>query len=167
MNRKYDVSLFDSRVRKIKSLMPAACIAADVIVGFPGESAEDFEETLTYIRNAPLSYVHVFTYSSRPGTKASAMERIVSPEESKRRSEILHRLSDEKKSRFYRDHLGKTASVLFESDNHSGYIQGWTENYLRAKTSFDPFLVNDIVTVRLDKLDDDHVFTCEIINKKP
>ncbi len=162
MNRKYDVALFDDRVRRIKSMMPHACIAADVIVGFPGESDEDFTAALEYIKNAPISYVHVFTYSSRPNTKASRMDGIIPPTIKKERSEILHQVSDEKKLIFYQEYLGKTAYVLFESDDHGGEIQGWTGNYLRVKTNFDPVLINSLVKVRLDELDKDHIIKCTI-----
>jgi len=164
MSRKYDVALFDDRVRRIKSMMPHACIAADVIVGFPGESAEDFTAALKYIKNAPISYVHVFTYSSRPNTKASRMDNIIPSTIKKERSKILHQVSDEKKLIFYQKHLGKTAYVLFESDDHGGEIQGWTGNYLRVKTNFDPVLINSLVQVKLDELDKDHIIKCTIIN---
>jgi threonylcarbamoyladenosine tRNA methylthiotransferase MtaB len=164
MNRKYRLVDFDDRVGEIKSLMPGACIAADVIVGFPGEREEDFMDTYSYIKAADLSYVHVFTYSSRPGTKASGMKGLVPALQKRKRSEALHKLSDEKKYRFYSENIGQTGSVLFESDNHSGEIQGWTGNYLRVKTAYDPSLVNTIVEVRLEELDQDNVFKGTIIN---
>jgi threonylcarbamoyladenosine tRNA methylthiotransferase MtaB len=165
MNRKYTLALFDDRVSKIKTLMPDACIAADVIVGFPGELDEDFMNTYDYITTTDLSYVHVFTYSSRPGTKASRMKGVVPAWQKKERSEALHKLSDKKKRKFYEDNKGKIAKVLFESDNHSGEIQGWTGNYLRVKTAFDPSLVNNIFKVSLDGLDQDNVYKCTIINR--
>ena len=166
MKRKYERSLFDNRVRKIKSLMPHACIAADVIVGFPGESDEDFMETYDYLKMSDLSYVHVFTYSERPGTRASQMKESVPGWQKKERSQALHRLSDEKKHKFYFDNKGKVAEVLFESDNHSGNIHGWTGNYIRVKTAFDPSLINNIYTVSLDELDQDNIFKCTIINQQ-
>jgi threonylcarbamoyladenosine tRNA methylthiotransferase MtaB len=164
MNRKYRLANFDERVGAIKSRMPDACIAADVIVGFPGELDKDFMDTFDYIKSADLSYVHVFTYSSRPGTKASGMKGIVPAWQKRERSDALHKLSDEKKYKFYSDNKGKIAHVLFESDNHSGEIQGWTGNYLRVKTAFDPSLINNIFKVRLDDLDQDSLYKCTIIN---
>jgi len=163
MNRKYDVALFRNRVNKIKFLMPEACIAADVIVGFPGETNRDFEDTLDNVRSMPLSYVHVFTYSSRPGTKATRIADPVTSKIKKDRSEILHKVSEEKKLLFYQENLGKSFYVLFESDNHDGQIQGWTANYLRVKTNFASSLINKVVKVKLNDLDDDHNIKCTLI----
>lgn len=149
MRRKYLREVFASRVDKIKSLMPGACIAADVIVGFPGETDEDFDDTFHFIEELDISYLHVFTYSERPGTKANAFGESVNEAVRKKRSQILHKLSEEKKNHFYRSQKGLTFNVLFESDEADGYMFGFTENYIKVKTAFNAQLVNKIVLVRL------------------
>jgi threonylcarbamoyladenosine tRNA methylthiotransferase MtaB len=149
MRRKYLREVFASRIDKIKSLMPGACIAADVIVGFPGETDEDFDDTFEFIKSLDISYLHVFTYSERPGTKAPALGNAVNDSDRKKRSQILHKLSEEKKNRFYKGQEGLMFNVLFESDEADGYMFGFTENYIKVKTAFNPQLVNKIVPVRL------------------
>ncbi|MCK9423710.1 MAG: tRNA (N(6)-L-threonylcarbamoyladenosine(37)-C(2))-methylthiotransferase MtaB [Bacteroidales bacterium] len=155
MHRKYGRELYESRIMKIRSLMPFACIAADVIVGFPGENEEDFKETLQFIRLLDISYLHVFTYSKRDNTLAAKMGEIVHEKVKKQRSELLHALSNEKKKLFYLQNQGRIVNVLYESDNSDGYMHGFSENYLKVKTSFNPSLVNKIKTVKLVKMDDD------------
>lgn len=164
MNRKYDRQLFSNKLNKIKELMPHSCIATDLIVGFPGESDEDFEDTCDYIKNSKLSYVHVFTYSERANTASSKMGNSISPAEKKRRSEILHKLSDEKKSAFYIENIGKTQKVLFESDIANGKIHGFTENYIKVQTEFKPELVNRIADIEITGLNDDMTCSCKILN---
>ncbi|MEA3477217.1 MAG: MiaB/RimO family radical SAM methylthiotransferase, partial [Bacteroidota bacterium] len=163
MNRKYDLALFDSRIKKISSLMPDACIAADIIVGFPGETDEDFNITAEYVKGAPLSYVHVFTYSSRPNTRASKMGGIIASSIKKERSKKLHVISKIKKQYFYHQNTGKTVDVLFESDHHDGSIQGWSENYIRVKVDFDKTLINKIIQVKLEEIEQDQVFRGKIL----
>jgi threonylcarbamoyladenosine tRNA methylthiotransferase MtaB len=155
MHRKYNRELYASRVEKIKELMPQACIAADVIVGFPGESDEDFMETYNFLKELPISYLHVFTYSKRDNTLASKMEMPVPDKIRKERSDALHKLSDEKKKLFYAENMGSEANVLFESDNSAGFMHGFTENYIKVKTKFNLAFVNQVVTVRLDQLEND------------
>ncbi len=149
MKRKYKREVFESRVLKIKSLMPAACIAADVIVGFPGETTEDFEDTYRFINGLDITYLHVFTYSERPGTRAVDFEGHLDEKEKRRRSALLHELSESKKLAFYNSNIGKTFNVLWESDNVSGMMHGWTENYIHVRTPFNPALINKVETVRL------------------
>jgi threonylcarbamoyladenosine tRNA methylthiotransferase MtaB len=155
MKRKYDLQLFASRIRKIRDLLPLACIATDVITGFPGETEEDFRETYDFIEGLELSYLHVFSYSRRVNTLAAGMAEPVQDKIKKQRSEILHRQSEKKKRIFYLKNKGQTARVLFESDNSDGFMHGFTENYIKVKTKFDPRLVNQIVTVKLDVLGDE------------
>jgi threonylcarbamoyladenosine tRNA methylthiotransferase MtaB len=152
MKRKYDRELFASRIRKICDLLPLACIATDVIVGFPGESEDDFRETYDFIEGLELSYVHVFSYSRRANTIAAGMAEPVQDKIKKQRSGLLHQLSENKKKIFYLKNKGLTAHVLFESDNSNGFMHGFTENYIKVKTKFDPRLVNQITTVNLDVL---------------
>jgi threonylcarbamoyladenosine tRNA methylthiotransferase MtaB len=152
MKRKYDPEHFASRVRKIRELLPLACIASDVIVGFPGESGEDFNQTLDFIEGLDLSYLHVFSYSRRENTLAAKMSERVQDEIKKQRSGLLHQLSEKKKKQFYLENKGQPAQVLFESDNSNGFMHGFTENYIKVKTKFDPQLVNQVVPVTLDGL---------------
>ncbi|MEI6062273.1 MAG: radical SAM protein, partial [Bacteroidota bacterium] len=144
MKRKYLREVFANRVKRIKELMPDACIAADVIVGFPGETVEDFEEACEFIRKVDVTYLHVFTYSERPGTKALQMEGKVDEREKRRRSQVLHELSESIKKQFYNSQLGKVAEVLWESDNLKGFMHGFTGNYVKARTPYDPALINQI-----------------------
>ena len=155
MHRKYTRELYASRVRKIRELMPGACIAADVIVGFPGETEDDFSDTFDFLKQLEISYLHVFTYSKRDNTLAAKMEAIVHDRVKKERSEALHKLSDEKKHQFYEQNRGRSALVLFESDNSQGSMHGFTENYIKVKTKFNPEIVNQVVQVNLENLLED------------
>ncbi|MCK5079850.1 MAG: tRNA (N(6)-L-threonylcarbamoyladenosine(37)-C(2))-methylthiotransferase MtaB, partial [Bacteroidales bacterium] len=158
MKRKYAREVFAQRVKEIKKHMPHACIAADVIIGFPGETEEDFRDTYDFLDGLDISYMHVFTYSERPGTMAANMPGKLINKEKRERSRTLHELSDKKKAAFYRQHIGSTRPVLFESDNSNGYMHGFTGNYLKVKTPFRADLVNEIISVPLDKLDEDGIF---------
>ncbi len=158
MHRKYTRELYRERVEKIRSLMPLACIAADVITGFPGETDEDFDETYTFLKELDISYLHVFTYSKRDNTLAAKMAGPVADKVKKERSERLHQLSDEKKRAFYNKNTGREVRVLFESDNSSGFMHGFSGNYLRVRRPYDPALVNQVVTVKLEQLTDEPEF---------
>lgn len=166
MHRKYTTSLFASRVNKIKSLMPYACIAADVIVGFPGESEEDFREMVDFIQATDLSYLHVFSFSKRENTLAAKMDFMIPEQVKRERSQILHTLSNEKKKDFYHQNQGRIENVLFESDNSGGFMHGFSGNYLRVKTPFQSNLINQIKKVILKKVDDDGTFLINIIDDK-
>lgn len=159
MKRKYPVSVFASRVEKIRTLMPHACIATDVIAGFPGETDEDFRETMDFLTKTDISYLHVFSYSKREGTLASKMPEKVRDGIIKERSTALHKLSENKKREFYRRNSGMKARVLFESDNSGGWMHGFTENYIKVKTTFNPGFVNRIIPVTLGMPDEEPVFT--------
>ncbi|MEI6899163.1 MAG: tRNA (N(6)-L-threonylcarbamoyladenosine(37)-C(2))-methylthiotransferase MtaB [Bacteroidota bacterium] len=158
MKRKYNTALYASRVQKIREVLPNACIAADLIVGFPGETEEDFNETLHFIESTDISYLHVFTYSARENTLASKMGGQVQDSIRKKRSEMLHKLSDQKKLSFYKENTGKMARILFESDHSKGFMHGFSENYIKVKTPFKPDLINQVLEVNLDRLDDEGVF---------
>lgn len=158
MKRKYDRELFASRIQKIRDLLPLACIATDVIVGFPGESPEDFRETHDFIEGLELSYLHVFSYSRRENTLAATMAEPVQDKIKKQRSKLLHQLSENKKKKFYLKNRGHIAHVLFESDNSNGFMHGFTENYIKVKTKFNPRLVNQVVAVTLDVLAEELCF---------
>lgn len=154
MRRKYDTRLFASRVFKIKELMPHACIAADVIVGFPGETEELFNETYHFLESLPVSYMHIFTYSDRPGTPASMKAGKLRPSVKRLRSKILHELSETKLAAFYQSCRGLEVSILFESDNENGMMGGFTENYIRVKTPYNPDLINTLIRTTLNITDE-------------
>lgn len=158
MKRKYLREVYTDRVEYIKSKLPLACIAADVITGFPTESDEHFKESFDYLSQLPISYMHVFTYSERENTKAIEFKNLVSPKEKKFRSEELHKLSDLKKRDFYNSAFGTNQNVLFEAQNQRGMMSGWTGNYIKVVTPYDENLVNTIQNVKLDKLNEDGNF---------
>ena len=162
MKRKYAREVFAQRVTEIKEHMPHACIAADMIIGFPGETEEDFRDTYDFLDGLDISYMHVFTYSERPGTMAANMPGKLNNTEKRERSRVLHELSDKKKAAFYRQNIGSTRPVLFESDNSNGYMHGFTGNYLKVKTKYSEDLVNQIVSVKLDELDEEGIFLYSI-----
>lgn len=160
MKRKYLRYGFAERVNKIKQLMPDACIAADVIVGFPGETSEYFNDTFRFIQSLDITYLHVFTYSERPGTKSQLMEGKVDEKEKHHRSQLLHAVSERKKKEFYARQLGKPAQVLWESDNIGGFMHGFTGNYVEVRTKFNLELINNITKVRITAYAGDDV--CEV-----
>ncbi|MFM8912409.1 MAG: MiaB/RimO family radical SAM methylthiotransferase, partial [Flammeovirgaceae bacterium] len=153
MRRRYQRELYTERVNKIKALMPHCCIGVDVIVGFPGETKEDFLETYQFLNELDISYLHVFTYSERENTLAAEMANAVPPKERAERSKMLHILSDKKRRAFYEQNLGKTFQVLFENDVEDGKIHGFTENYVRVCAQYDPLLINELKKVRLTSIE--------------
>jgi len=153
MRRRYKRDLYMSRVAKIKELMPHCCIGVDVIVGFPGETEEDFLETYRFVNELDVSYLHVFTYSERENTLAAEMSDVVPMHERKRRNEMLRILSEKKKRYFYNQHLNSTRKVLFENSKTSGQMTGFTDNYIKITAPFDPLLINEIGAVDLQEMD--------------
>ena len=149
MKRRYQRELYAERVQRIKEAMPNACIGVDVIVGFPGESDADFQETLQFLKDLDISYLHVFTYSERANTPAAEMTHVVPQNIRAARSKMLHILSDKKRRKFYEDNIGRQANVLFEHDVEDGMMHGFTENYVRISAKYDPVLINEIVPVQL------------------
>ena len=156
MKRKYDRELFAERVNYINRCMPHAFIAADVIAGFPHETAEDFAEAKAFIASLPLAALHVFTYSERPGTPAAGMPESVPMNERHRRSMELQELSDRKKEAFYRANKGRKANVLWEADNEDGMMYGFTENYIRVGRKFDERYINEITEETIEIIDHEH-----------
>ena len=163
MNRKYKIELFEDRVNKIKSIIPDCCIATDVIVGFPSENDSDFNETYDFLNKIEISYMHVFTYSERDGTKALNIKEIVTNRDRTSRSKILHDLSDAKKNSFYNSQKGKVRKVLFESENDNGVMYGFTDNYVKVKTEFNPILINEVTKVKLLEYNQDFIYNIELI----
>lgn len=162
MKRKYNCELFTDRISKIRSVIPDCMIAVDVIVGFPGETEDNFNETYEFIRDFDVNYAHVFSYSERPGTIAARISEKVHSKTIKERSRKLHQLSERKKQKFYLDHKTKKYQVLFESENNKSYIHGFTENYIKVKHKFETNLSNQIRTIILENIDDDGVYELSI-----
>ncbi len=155
MRRRYKRGLYAERIAKIKQLMPDCCIGVDVIVGFPGETREDFMDTYNFINQLNVSHLHVFTYSERENTPANEMSGTVTGSTRYERNKMLHILSDKKRRAFYTSQLNKTGEVLFERDFKGGFMHGFTRNYVKVKTKFDPILVNELKGVLLTNISHD------------
>ena len=164
MKRRYMRELYTERVAKIREVMPHACIGVDVIVGFPGETDEHFLETYHFLNDLDISYLHVFTYSERENTEAVEMEGVVPANVRSKRSKMLRGLSVKKRRAFYESQIGTNRTVLFESENKEGYIHGFTENYVKVKTPWNPELVNTLHDIQLTKIDEDGSVRMEFIN---
>ncbi|MCH7764740.1 MAG: tRNA (N(6)-L-threonylcarbamoyladenosine(37)-C(2))-methylthiotransferase MtaB, partial [Candidatus Marinimicrobia bacterium] len=148
MRRRYKPGLFEDRVAKIKKSIPDACIGVDVIVGFPGETEEDFLETYHFLNDLDISYLHVFTYSERLNTDAIGLKAVVPKEVRAKRSKMLHILSDKKQRYFHEQFIGKTRPVLFETMKN-GRILGHTNNYIQVQVEGETALINTIENVLL------------------
>jgi threonylcarbamoyladenosine tRNA methylthiotransferase MtaB len=162
MRRKYLSGLYADRVNKIKELMPDACIGVDVIVGFPGETEEEFMKTVNFLNTLDVSYFHVFTYSERANTTAKKMEGVIPVNIRRERSRQLQILSEKKKRHFYSTQVGKTKTVLFEAEENEGTIFGFTDNYVKVKLPYDKSLVNQLVSVNLKELDRDGIMKVDL-----
>jgi len=155
MKRRYLTSLYRDRIKTIQNKMPHACIGVDVIVGFPGETEQDFLETYEFLNDLAVSYLHVFTYSERDRTEAANMSEVVPLAVRNKRSKMLRGLSVKLRRAFYESQIDTKRTVLFEGENKKGYIHGFTENYVKVKTPWDPALVNTVAEVRLRDIDQD------------
>ncbi|MEZ4796285.1 MAG: tRNA (N(6)-L-threonylcarbamoyladenosine(37)-C(2))-methylthiotransferase MtaB [Flavobacteriaceae bacterium] len=163
MKRRYMKELYVNRVSKIKEVMPHACIGVDVIVGFPGETDEHFLETYNFLNELDISYLHVFTYSERDNTEAAEMNGVVPKNIRNKRSKMLRGLSAKKRRAFYEGQIGAMRTVLFEGENKEGYIHGFTENYVKVKTPWNPELINTLHKVELTKIDQDGLVRFEFV----
>jgi len=164
MKRRYQREVYTERVNKIREVMPDACIGVDVIVGFPGETDENFLETYHFLNEMEISYLHVFTYSERDNTEAASMKNVVPINVRNKRSKMLRGLSVKKRRAFYESQIGTSRTVLFESENKEGYIHGFTENYVKVKTPWNPELVNTLHPIELTKIDEDGSVRMEFLN---
>jgi threonylcarbamoyladenosine tRNA methylthiotransferase MtaB len=162
MRRKYLRDLYAERVAHIKSLRPDCAIGVDVIVGFPGETNEEFMETMDFLRDIDVSYFHVFTYSERANTTAVKLGDPVPQSVRKERSQKLHILSEKKKRAFYEQNAGTRRTVLFEAEEDNGIMYGFTENYVKVKYPYDPALVNTLQRITLTEIDRDGVMKCTL-----
>ena len=165
MKRRYLREVYTERVAKIREVMPHACIGVDVIVGFPGETDENFLETFNFLNEMDISYLHVFTYSERDNTEAAAMDGVVPMNVRSKRSKMLRGLSVKKRRAFYESQIGSNRTVLFESENKEGYIHGFTENYVKVKTPWNPELVNTLHKINLTRIDEDGSVRMDFLEK--
>lgn len=163
MQRRYKVEDYEKLIYKAVEKVNDLRIGVDVIVGFPGETEENFLETYNFLKDLPISYLHVFTYSERPETKAIEMANSVDPIERKRRSNMLRILSEKKKHEFYQKMVGKELTILFEHEDHNGMMKGFSSNYVRVKHSFDHELINKFVKVKIKEVDE-NICTTENIS---
>jgi threonylcarbamoyladenosine tRNA methylthiotransferase MtaB len=154
MRRKYLSKLYRERVEWIKRKMPHACIGVDVIVGFPGETEEQFLETYNFINSLDVSYLHVFTYSERDNTRALNLKPVVEPHIRKERNKMLRILSEKKRRQFYNEHLHTERRALMEAENDNGLMYGFTDNYIKVAVPYNAGMVNTIEEVSLDRLSD-------------
>ncbi len=164
MKRRYLREIYTNRVQEIKKLMPHACIGVDVIVGFPGETDAHFLETYHFLNTLEISYLHVFTYSERDNTEAANMQGSVAKNIRTKRSKMLRGLSVKKRRAFYESQLNTNQTVLFESENKEGYIHGFTKNYVKVKTPWNPELINTTHQVTLSRIDIDGLVRFNFIN---
>ena len=162
MKRRYLSKLYRDRINHVKQVMPNACIGADVIVGFPGESEEEFMETYNFIKSLDLSYLHVFTYSERDNTEAIGLNNVVPSNIRSKRSKLLRALSVRLKRKFYMSQLGTIKNVLFEPENRNGFIYGFSNNYVRIKTPWRSSIKDKIIPFELQNISDDGLVTGEV-----
>ena len=161
MKRRYLKKDYENRINHIKNIMPHCCIGVDVIVGFPGETNDDFIETYNFLNKLNISYLHVFTYSERDNTLAAKMKGVVPKDVRNKRSKMLRILSAKKRRNFYESEIGSKRNVLFENENKNGFMFGYTENYLKVKTKYDQNKINKINSCFLNKIDHDGLFIFE------
>lgn len=165
MRRRYLRELYSDRVASIKKHMPYCCIGVDVIVGFPGETDQDFIDTYNFLNELDISYLHVFTYSERDHTDAILLKDIVPVHIRRKRNKMLRILSAKKLRSFYEKHLGETRLVLFEADHKEGFMHGWTDNYIKVKVPHDPLLINQLRMVTLKDIDEKGEVLVEVLNE--
>uniref|UniRef100_UPI0039A6FE24 tRNA (N(6)-L-threonylcarbamoyladenosine(37)-C(2))- methylthiotransferase MtaB n=1 Tax=Ornithobacterium rhinotracheale TaxID=28251 RepID=UPI0039A6FE24 len=163
MKRRYLTRLYQERVAKIKEIMPHCCIGVDVIVGFPGETEAHFLETYNFLNQLPISYLHVFTYSERDNTEAVDFEGVVPISERKKRNKMLRILSEKKRVAFYQSQLGTRRKVVWEAENKDGMMFGYTENYIKVQTPYNPDLINQCTEVDLVMLNPDGIVEVQIL----
>ena len=166
MKRRYLKNLYISRINKIKELMPDCCIGVDVIVGFPGETEEEFNETYEFLEALNISYLHVFSYSERDNTESLKINHKIPKKIRASRSQILRKLSEKKKMNFYKSNINQIRPVLFESKNYDGYIYGYTDNYIRVKTLWSKNLVDNVVDCELINIDDGIIMNAKVYEKE-
>lgn len=163
MKRRYKRELYAERVAHIREVMPHACIGVDLIVGFPGETEEDFLETYRFVQELDVSYFHVFTYSERANTPAAEMDGVVPLAERKRRNKMLMILSEKKRRAHYAKHLGEVRPVLLEKSKEDGLLHGFTDNYVKVSFPADDSWVNHLVKMKLGEIGEDGLVAAEVV----
>ena len=167
MRRRYLRELYLDRISKIREVMPNACIGADVIVGFPGETEEEFKTSYEFINELDVSYLHVFTYSERANTLAIDMPGSIPVKIRNERSKMLRNLSFKKRHKFYEENIGRNEIVLFEHDIENGRMHGFTRNYIRVVDNYDPVMINETLAVRLMEVNANGLMEVEEIRAEP
>ena len=167
MRRKYLSDLYRNRVGLIKKLMPDACIGVDVIIGFPGETNQEFQTTYDFLIELDVSYLHVFTYSERDNTTAVRLDDVVPMETRNKRSKMLRILSAKKKRKFYESQIGTEHTVLWEATDEDGFMTGFTENYVKVQSPFDSDKVNQTEKVLLNEIDGNGNVLVSILEPEP
>jgi threonylcarbamoyladenosine tRNA methylthiotransferase MtaB len=163
MRRRYLTDTYKKRIEFIKKLMPECCVGVDVIVGFPGETEEDFLTTYNFINEIDCSYLHVFTYSERDNTTALRINEVVPIETRQERNKKLRILSEKKKRKFYQENIGKVKNVLFEAEQDDDFMFGFSENYVKVRIPYDPELINKIEKVQLTKTNGEGIMEVNLL----
>ena len=163
MKRRYNIKLYREKINTIKKTIPNVCIGADVIVGFPGETQEEFNKTLNFIKSLPISYLHVFTYSERENTPAILMDGVVDKQDRVSRSKQLRILSNKLQRAFYEKYLNTEHTALFEQENKEGYLSGFTDNYIKIKIPFITEICRTKQQVKLIEIDEDGIMKAELL----
>ena len=164
MGRRYNKELYEDRVKKIKMIEPDACIGADVIVGYPGETEFEFNKTYDYIKNLNINYLHVFPYSERENTRAIKSQNKISTNIKNERSKMLRILSEKKKRFFYEKNLNTIKNVLFENDIKNDLMYGYTDNYIKVSIKYNKNLINKVVACKLKKINNNSIIDVKTIN---
>jgi len=167
MRRRYLRELYLDRVNKIREVMPYACIGVDVIVGFPGETEEEFKTSYEFINELDVSYLHVFTYSERANTLAIDMPGSIPIKIRNERSKILRNLSFKKRHKFYEENIGRNEVILFEHGIENGRMHGFTRNYIRVVAKYDPVLINETLSVKLKEVNTNGLVEVEENQSEP
>ncbi len=165
MQRRYKTEDYHNLIYKAVAKIKELAVGVDVIVGFPGETNEDFLETYNFLKDLPIAYLHVFTYSERPNTKAINLPGKVEIAERKKRNNMLRILSDKKRNEFYRSMIGTEQTVLFEAENHNGLMKGFSSNYIRIKIPYEEQLINQFINVKITGVDE-NIATAELSLKQ-
>ena len=166
MKRRYQTKLYSNKLEKIATEVKDVCIGADVIVGFPGETDEEFDKTLHFIKELPISYLHVFSYSERENTLAIKLDNKVAEKTKAERNKQLRILSDKLQRSFYQKYLNTEHTALFEQDNHEGMIYGFTDNYIKVKVPFKQKICRTKQHIKLLEIDSDGIMKAELLATK-
>jgi len=164
MGRRYSKELYENRVKKIKILNPDACIGADVIVGYPGETDLEFNKSYKYIKDLNINYLHVFPYSERENTRAIKSQKKIPISKKNDRSKMLRILSEKKKRGFYEKNLNTIKNVLFENDIKNDLMFGYTDNYIKVSSEYNKSLINKVVRCKLEKINNNSIINVKIID---